>query len=114
MHTSQAADEVMGEALGPFLVDMARYNDLGMAEESVFACLGILSGLYRFDNESVSKFKDWATDLPGEYAILTLEEWKRGHPPETTARKLRQAITDNLPRWADDRLPGSKAGPAGG
>jgi len=112
--TSEAADEMIAEALEPFLADMARYNDLGMAEASIFTCLGILSGLYRFENESDSEFKNWAPDLSGEYASVALEEWKKGRPPEAAMRKLRALIADNLPRWAASLVQKLKARPAGG
>ena len=102
--TSEAADKMIGEALRPFLDDLARCNALGLADEALYLCLGILSGLYRFEIESDSKFKDWATDLPGAYCRVVLEEWKKGRPPRTASRKLRGLIRDNLPRWADSLL----------
>jgi hypothetical protein len=112
--TSEAADEMIGEALQPFLEEMARYNDLSMADEAMYTCLGILSGLYRFEAESASEFKDWAADLPGDYGIVALEEWQKGHPPQATVRKLRGLIKDRVPRWAAGLLRGLKARPAGG
>ena len=102
--TSEAADKMIGEALRPFLDDLARCNALGLADEALYLCLGILSGLYRFEFESDSKFKEWATDLPGAYCRVVLEEWKKGSPPRTASRKLRGLITDNLPRWATNLL----------
>jgi len=111
--TSEAADEMLSEALQPFRDEMARYNDLGMADEAMYTCLGILSGLYRFEDESDSEFKDWAVDLPGDYGIVVLEEWKKSHPPEAAVRKLRELIKGSLPRWAADLQRELKARPAG-
>jgi hypothetical protein len=102
--TSEAADKMIGEALQPFLDDLARCNTLGLSDEALYICLGILSGLYRFEIESVSEFKGWATDLPGAYCRVVLEEWKKGSPPKTAVRKLRGAIRDRLPRWATGLL----------
>jgi hypothetical protein len=112
--TSEAADAMIGEALQPFLEEMARYNDLGMADEAIYTCLGILSGLYRFEAESASEFKDWAADLPGDYGIVALEEWQKGAPPQAAVRKLRGLIEDSLPRWATSLLRGLKARPNAG
>ena len=112
--TSEAADGMIGEALQPFRDEMARYNDLGMADEAMYTCLGILSGLYRFEDEADSEFKDWAVDLPGDYGSVVLEEWKKSRPPEAAVRKLRELIKGGLPRWAADLQRELKARPAGG
>jgi hypothetical protein len=102
--TSEAADKLMGEALQPFLEDLMRCNALGLADEALYICLGILSGLYRFEFESDSEFKDWARDLPGAYCRVVLGEWMKGGPPKTAVRKLRGLIKDSLPRWATSLL----------
>jgi hypothetical protein len=111
--TSEAADKMIGEALRPFLDDLARCNVLGLADEALYLCLGILSGLYRFEFESVSKFKEWSMDLPGTYCRVVLEEWKRGGPPKIASRKLRGLIRDRLPRWATSLLARGASGGAG-
>jgi hypothetical protein len=102
--TSEAADKMIGEALQPFLDDLARCNTLGLGDEALYIGLGILSGLYRFETESVSEFKGWATDLPGEHCRVVLEEWKKGNPSKAAVRKLRGLIRDRLPRWAASLL----------
>jgi hypothetical protein len=111
VETSEAAGEMLSEALRPFRDEMARYNNLGMADEAMYTCLGILSGLYRFEDESESEFKDWAADLPGAYAGIVLAEWKKSRPREAAVRKLREWIEDSLPRWADGLLRELKARP---
>jgi hypothetical protein len=43
----QAADEILDEALQPFLDDPARRGELGMMPAAVELAVGILQGLYR-------------------------------------------------------------------
>jgi hypothetical protein len=95
---------MVGEVLQPFLEDMTRCNALGLADEALYICLGSLSGLYRFEFESDSKFKGWTTDLPGAYCQVVRGEWTKGGPPKTAVRKLRGLIKDSLPRWATSLL----------
>jgi len=36
-----------------------------------------LKGIWRFEKESKSEFKDWAVDAPGESMARVFEEWKK-------------------------------------
>src|SRR6267154_2047164 len=48
----EAAFQMFAEALSPFLRDMERYQTLGLPERASACCLGILQGIYDFDEES--------------------------------------------------------------
>jgi len=52
------------EALAPFLQYMERYRMLGLPERASACCLGILQGIYDFDEESSTQYKEWAVDAP--------------------------------------------------
>ncbi len=38
--------------------------------------MGVLKGLYIYEKESKSEFKDWATDIPGECFNSVLDNWR--------------------------------------
>ncbi|MDL1985680.1 MAG: hypothetical protein LWX54_16125 [Deltaproteobacteria bacterium] len=48
-----------------------------MHQEAKLYCMGILKGIYQYEEDSGSEFKDWATDVPGESFGYILEEWKK-------------------------------------
>ena len=37
-----------------------------MHQEAKLYCMGILKGIYQYEEDSGSEFKDWATDVLGE------------------------------------------------
>ena len=50
------------EALTPFLQDVERYRTLGLPERASAYCLAILQGIYDFDTDSSTQYKEWAVD----------------------------------------------------
>jgi hypothetical protein len=58
--------EIFEEALEPFVQEMERLFNLQMLQEAKLYCMGILKGIYQYEEDSESEFKDWASDIPGE------------------------------------------------
>ena len=58
------AVEMFEEALEPFLKELYRLFDLKMHQEAKLYCMGILKGIYQYEEDSGSEFKNWATDVP--------------------------------------------------
>ena len=76
---ADAAWEMVEEVIEPHLKKMKRLRSLGMFHEEMRYCMGVISGLYQFESESSTEFKDWAVDIPGELADTILSEWKDSH-----------------------------------
>lgn len=78
-----AAMEMIEEIIEPHLKNMERLHSLGMLQEEMRYCMGVISGLHMFANEATTDFKDWSVDLPGELASQILMEWQKScHSPE--------------------------------
>lgn len=71
----EAAFEMIEEVIEPHLEQMKRLRSLGMFHEEMLYCIGVLSGLYAFEDEATTEFKDWAVDMAGELASQILAEW---------------------------------------
>ena len=59
-------------------------------------CMGIIKGLYQFEQESQNDFVDWAVDMPAEYATSVLEEWKAGGQKKEDLLEVEQFIKKSL------------------
>lgn len=70
--------EMFEEVLEPFIDEFKKYQKLSMYKEAKIYCMAILKGIYQYEKESTSEFKDWAVDAPGEYFGSVLDEWKKG------------------------------------
>jgi len=97
--TGEAADQMIEEVIEPYLERLKKHQKLGMSTEANKLCMGLLLGLYQFDRESQSEFKNWAIDAPGEFALSVIEAWKDGKPGRKDVTALKQFIADELSAW---------------
>jgi hypothetical protein len=77
-----AAWEMFEEALDPFIDEMKKNQKRTLPAVAKAYCIGIINGLWRYENESRSDFKDWVIDAPGEYVQTVFDEWKKGSPSD--------------------------------
>ena len=94
------AVEMMEEELAPFNREVLRYLEMGMAKEAKLYCMGVLKGIYRYEQESKSEFKDWAVDIPGECFAHTLREWKKKSGDRNDRREMDEFIKRECGKWA--------------
>jgi len=65
------------EELEPFVSQVWQYLQLDMPTEAKTYMQGILLGLYRFDRESTSEFRSWASDIPRELFRILQDKWRK-------------------------------------
>jgi hypothetical protein len=68
------------EALYPFIREMKKNQQRALPAAAKAYCIGIIKGIWRYAEESVSDFAEWVIDAPGEYIYTVVEEWKKGNP----------------------------------
>jgi len=54
----EAAAEIIEEELQPFFDQVERYHELGMPEQEGAYCMGVIFGIYRYEQESKSEFRE--------------------------------------------------------
>jgi|SRR6266542_1715544 len=103
---SEAAGELLEEALEPFINDLKRYLDAGLEDDADRFCQGILLGLYRV-RDSENDILNWVPDFPGEAAGNALEVWletggsDRGGAQVTKKRRRLSPgfVREHVPDW---------------
>jgi hypothetical protein len=93
------AVEMVEEALKPYEDKVKQYREIGMLEQSKQYCMGVLKGIYRFDQESKSEFKDWATDIPEHCFGGLLDEWRRACTRKHDVQEMNDFISRECPKW---------------
>lgn len=96
----EMAVEMFEEALEPFLQEMYRLLDLEMHQEAKLYCMGLAQGIYQYEEESTSEFKDWATDVPGESYDYILNEWKKRGIDVKDKKEMEAFLSDACPNWS--------------
>jgi hypothetical protein len=92
---SEAADEILDEALQPFLDDVQRRAGLGMGPAATEVAAGILLGLYNCRNASSETLLEYAPDYPAERASTLVSDCAR------LSVALPAELVDFLPEWSD-------------
>jgi hypothetical protein len=62
--------------------------------------MGILKGIYQYEEDSGSEFKDWATDVPGECFGYVLNEWKK-NSSNKDKKEMKDFISNECPNWSE-------------
>ena len=102
---SEAAVELVEEELQPFYDQAARYRELGMAEQETTYCMGVILGIYRYEHESKSAFREWAVDIPIECAGYLLSTWRERNQNAVAAAAMDEFIRQRCPKWALNLTP---------
>jgi hypothetical protein len=97
----EAAWEMFAEALKPFQDEVDKYHQLSLLEEAALTCQGLLKGIYDFDKESSTEYKQWATDAPGEYFSMILDDGKKLFEGQPSLSGLTEFLQTHCPDWAE-------------
>jgi hypothetical protein len=105
LEPTEAAWEILEEALEPFREDMKRHLELGLETEALEICKGLVLGCYRLSERAGGDVLGWAPDFPGEAAGHALEVWYTGSddPKNRKGRKklppLPADFLQLVPKW---------------
>ncbi|MFZ2658640.1 MAG: hypothetical protein WAX69_27150 [Victivallales bacterium] len=90
------AVEMIEEELMPYNEEVIRLFEMGMTREAKLYCMGVLKGIYRYNQESKSEFKDWAEDVPGECFGYLLGAWRERTTDEDDIREMDEFIEKEM------------------
>jgi len=95
----EAATEIIEEELRPFFDQVERYHQLGMPEQEAAYCKGVILGIYRYERESKSEFKEWSVDIPAECAGFLLDNWRKRNRAKASINAMHEFIRERCPEW---------------
>lgn len=96
---SEAAWEILEEAVNPFIEDVKRRKALGLATEALEVCKGVVLGLHRVEHGKGNELAQWAPDFPAE-AGHAIEAW-RGGAGRNQPVFPREFVERFVPKWRD-------------
>ncbi|HKS44452.1 MAG TPA: hypothetical protein VJT49_04925 [Amycolatopsis sp.] len=103
VHPVEAADEILDEALEPFLRDLERRAALGMATAATELAAGILLGLYECRDGGGETLLEYSPDYPAERAADVVDRCAKLH-----VNLPRAEVLDLLTEW--DGIVAGRAG----
>jgi len=57
------------DVLEPYLEELRKFQKLSMDVEAKLQCMGILKGIYKFEIDATTEFKDCSGDDPHVYKL---------------------------------------------
>ena len=91
--------DLMEEELEPHVQQVWGYLQLDMQAEASTYLQGILLGLYRYDQESDSEFKDWAVDIPINLFGALLDNWREKIGNYSRKTEIDAFCQKMCPKW---------------
>jgi repressor LexA len=105
---TEAAWELIEEAVKPLIEDMQRRLEAGRPDAALTTCAGIVLGLYRARHRSGDGCLGWAPDAPAEMAgeaVCTLRRVLRGkgtpREADPSCDTLPDVLRNAAPEWLD-------------
>ena len=101
---SEAAAELLTEAIEDRVEEMKRSLELGLLGPAEALCAGIVQGLYRARDTKSDGALGWAVDFPAEEAGFVVEEFFKGcgrSSRKTSHANLMQVLTERAPEWVE-------------
>ena len=95
----EVVDEMIDGAMAPYFDELVRYQKLKMDDEAMSFCKGLLSGLYRFEYECKTEFRQWAPDCASNYAEEVLGKWQAKCVSQEALDEMNAFIQKQLPKW---------------
>lgn len=95
----EMAVQMFEEAIHPHEEEIKKYQRLCMSDPCMHYVMGTLKGIYRFEKEAESEFRDWATDVPAETFGFLLDEWRKD-ARKGKLKRMYQFISEHCPEWA--------------
>ncbi len=96
----EAAAEIIEQELQPFFDQVERYHELGMPDQEAAYCMGVILGIYRYERESKSEFREWSVDIPAERAGFLLDKWQERNREKAAVNSVHEFIRERCPEWA--------------
>jgi len=91
--------EMFENAIEPYLDELKKCRNLKLNKEAKKYCIGILKGIYKFEKESESEYKDWAADVSNGIFENVFNEWKKHCTDQNNIEEVEKFIKNNFPDW---------------
>jgi hypothetical protein len=97
----EMAVEMVEETLRPYGDGITRFQAMDMQKQARQYCTGVLKGIYRYDQDSQSEFKEQAPDVATECFGWILDEWRGRCTQEHHMQEMKEFLSRECPKWAD-------------
>jgi len=102
--SNELASKMYEDVLESYLDKLREYQKLSMDDSATIQCMGILKGIYKFENESMKDFFECALYDNHENFKQVIEEWRKGNTDPRNLNEMDKFVIENFPEWHKDIL----------
>jgi hypothetical protein len=92
---SEAAEELLQEAIEPQVSELKRHLALGLKKEALAICQGLILGFYRVRSGEGGDVLGWAPDFADQAASNVLKQWRAAGGPSLPP----DFVAQHVPEW---------------
>ncbi|MDR0356022.1 MAG: hypothetical protein LBJ64_09880 [Deltaproteobacteria bacterium] len=92
-----ACEELFQETMEPFMDELIDRVKKGKAKEAKTFCIGIIKGLLKYSDESVSDFQNAVVDCPWDIARDAQSEWLKIKPNAKDVKEVDKLFPKDWP-----------------
>ncbi|MBU3967884.1 MAG: hypothetical protein KKG76_11030 [Euryarchaeota archaeon] len=101
---NELASQMYDDVMESYLDVLREYQNHSRDDSATIQCMGILKGIYRFENESMNNFFEWGIYDNHENFKQVIEEWRKGNTDPRNLKEMEEFVMENFPDWHEDIL----------
>ncbi|HYN44403.1 MAG TPA: hypothetical protein VER35_00230 [Candidatus Limnocylindrales bacterium] len=90
------------DVIESYLDVLREYQNNSRDDSATIQCMGILKGIYKFENERMNDLFDWGQYDNHKKFKQVIEEWRKGNTDPRNSIEMDKFVMENFPEWHED------------
>ena len=100
----ELASKIYDDVLESYLDVLREYQNNSRDDSATIQCMGILKGIYKFENERMNDLFEWGLYDNHKKFKQVIEEWRKGNIEPRNLKEMDKFVMENFPEWHEDTL----------
>ncbi|MCE8423817.1 MAG: hypothetical protein J5U16_07800 [Candidatus Methanoperedens sp.] len=100
----ELASKMYDDVMGSYFDVLKEYQNHSRDDSATIQCMGILKGIYKFENERMNDLFDWGLYDNHKKFKQVIKEWRKGNTDPRNLKEMDKFVMENFPEWHEDAL----------
>lgn len=100
----ELASRMYDDVMESYLDVVREYQNNSRDDSGTIQCMGILTGIYKFENERMNDLFEWGLYDNHKKFKQVIEEWRKGNTDPRNLKEMDEFVMENFPEWHEDTL----------
>lgn len=98
----EQASRMYDDVIESYLDVLREYQNNSRDDSATIQCMGILKGIYKFENERMNDLFDWGQYDNHKKFKQVIEEWRKGNTDPRNPIEMDKFVMENFSEWHED------------